>query len=136
MSGKMGRSGRKPGIYAGDGDVLQLPALERLPEKPMFASEAASQLWDDVAETLYEEKKLTLVDLALLQSTCELWGLYRDSFQCAVANPIDKDARIAVTAYWAKFEQGAARFGMNPSDRQKIRANKPVKSVIPARQRG
>lgn len=132
----MGRSGRPRVIHLDDGDVLQLPALDSLPEKPVFTSGAASQLWDDVAETLYEEKKLTLVDLALLQSTCELWGLYRSAFQCAVNDPIDKDARIAVTAYWAKFEQGAARFGMNPSDRQKIRANKQAKPAIPARQRG
>lgn len=132
----MGRSGRPRVIRPEDGDVLQLPALESLPEKPAFVSEAASQLWDDVAETLHKEKKLTLVDLALLQSTCELWGLYRDVVDKAVVDPVDKDIRIAVTAYWAKFEQGAARFGMNPSDRQKIRANKPTKTAIPARQRG
>jgi hypothetical protein len=54
----------------------------------------------------------------------------------ANSNPIDKDARISVTAYWAKFEQGAARFGLNPSDRQKIKADKPVKPLIAARQRG
>lgn len=119
-----------------DGSILTLPALEELPEKPAFASEHASQLWDDVAATLYEEKKLTLVDLALLQSTCEMWGLYRSAFALAAANPIDKDARIAVTSYWAKFEQGAARFGMNPSDRQRIKATKAAKPSIQARQRG
>lgn len=89
-----------------------------------------------MAATLYEEKKLTLVDLALLQSTCEMWGLYRSAFALAAANPIDKDARIAVTSYWAKFEQGAARFGMNPSDRQRIKATKAAKPSIQARQRG
>lgn len=136
MSGKLGRSGRPRVNWPDDESILTLPALEELPEKPSFVSEDASQLWDDVAETLYDEKKLTLVDLALLQSTCELYGLYRASYAIAAQCPTDKDARIAVTSYWAKFEQGAARFGMNPSDRQRIKATKKVKPSIQARQRG
>lgn len=136
MSGKMGRSGRPRLVSPDDNDVLQLPALEGPPDKPAFASDDASKLWDDVAGVLYAKECLTLIDLALLQSTCELWGLYRAAFAVAVSDPTDKDSRIAVTAYWAKFEQGCARFGMNPSDRQKLKEKKSAKPLIPARQRG
>jgi hypothetical protein len=91
MSGKMGRSGR-PRIHdPEDGSVLQLPALESLPDKPHFDSPDASKLWDDVAESLHAK---------------------------------------------GTFEQGAARFGMNPSDRQKIKEKKPTTPAIAARQRG
>jgi phage terminase small subunit len=136
MSGKPGRSGRPRLHSPDDGDVLTLPALEAMPEKPVFSSPDASQLWDDVAESLYAKGALTIVDLALLKSTCQLYGLYCRCLPIAEADPIDKDARIAVTSYWAKFEQGCARFGMNPSDRQKLKERKSVKPVIAARQRG
>jgi P27 family predicted phage terminase small subunit len=135
MSGKAGRSGRPKGIGLADVDILTLPAVEQL-EKPQFESRDASDLWDEVANSLHTAGKLSVADLAMLRSTCEMWGLYRAAFRVANSNPIDKDARIAVTAYWAKFEQGAARFGLNPSDRQKIKADKPVKPLIAARQRG
>lgn len=137
MAGKLGRSGRPPSPVSGDSAfTVLMPPLPEMPQKPEFECPLAGELWDEVAGKLHEAKLLRVVDLPLLQSACELWGLYRRAYSAANRNPVDKDCRIAVTAYWAKFEQAAARFGLNPSDRQRLKTDAPVRPAIAARQRG
>lgn len=147
MAGKRGRSGRRPKPdavklaagtyrYSDSGDPEEKPEADGAPQKPVFASVHASELWDKTVTELVAMQVAARIDSALLRSMCELWGLYRISYEIAESDPTDKDARIAVVAYWAKFEQAAARFGMNPSDRGRLRIEKPKEPAIPARQRG
>jgi P27 family predicted phage terminase small subunit len=113
-----------------------MPPFAELPEKPVFECSYASSLWDELVDRLHAAKLLKAVDIPLLQSACEMWGLYRKCYVLANNDPTNKDCRIAVTAYWAKFEQAAARFGLNPSDRQRLRTETPTRQAIAARQRG
>lgn len=141
MAGKKGRSGRKPakpdavrladGTYRSDrhGLIELKPQAGGLPRKPIFACRHAEQLWDDIAAELAEIGVVKRIDASLLQSLCELWGLYRKSYAIAAQRPIDRDARISVVAYWAKFEQAAARFGLNPQDRSRLQIDKPKQGV-------
>jgi len=61
------------------------------------------------------------LDTAVLWSACEMWELYRQVMDKAKLDPINADNRIAVTAYWQKFEVAASRLGLNPSDRQRLK---------------
>lgn len=133
MPGTAGRSGRLPDLSVVDdgGGVLPIAGGGTHPAKPSFMSGEASQLWDSLIEQV--SHRLKPEDMPLLQSACELWGLYRASYDEAVLDPTDKDARIAVTSYWAKFEQAAARFGLNPADRQRLKTP-PVKQGVRRRQ--
>lgn len=104
--------------------------------KPEFTNAAASDLWDEVVAELVSLGVATPLDVPMLKSMCEVWGLYRAAYKVAEDDPTDKDARIAVVAYWAKFEQAAARFGMNASDRGRLQIAKKPKGGITARKRG
>lgn len=125
MAGKPGRSGRLPDIngkldLSESSDVLSFPS-GAIPEKPAFVDREASGFWDLIVAELGPLGRLKPEYVPLLQATCEMWGLYRASYVAAHRNPTDKDCRISVTAYWAKFEQGAARFGLNPVDIARIK---------------
>lgn len=147
MAGKRGRSGRRPkprvlhiaeGTHRDDrhGAVGDSFDAEGAPEKPEFSNPWAAQLWEQEVSDLINRGIAKKLDRAMLQSMCELWGLYRHSLSIAEDNPIDKDARIAVATYWAKFEQAAARFGMNASDRSRLKIEKPKTPLIQQRKRG
>lgn len=131
MSGKPGRSGRLPeiGIAADTNSVVQFQGRASDAPKPEFLSEDAAALWDRWLPRLLSRGVFSSEDSEMLQSICEIWGLYCASYKAAFRNPTDKDCRIAVTSYWAKFEQGAARFGMNPADRQRLKAQ-PTKTGV------
>lgn len=147
MPGKRGRSGRKPTpqivkIAAGtyrphrDGDIGEIPQADARPEKPNFQCPYAEKFWDETICPAIDAGYITVLDAAICKSACELWGLYVVSYDIALNSPTDKDARIAVTNYWAKFEQAAARLALNPADRQRMRIEKPKPTGITARKRG
>ena len=87
----------------------------------------ASDLWDFVVPDLAATGILRLVDTPMLQSMCELWGLYRQSYEMLVMEPADKDARNATLAYWTQFKDAASKCGLSPADRERlhVRSNKP-----------
>jgi len=140
MAGKKGRSGGSSAIPMSvklangtwkkkDGDPATAVMATGVPTKPEFKNEHADKLWDDTVEILISLDLATAIDTPLLRSLCEMWGLYRDAYDVAVVDPIAREARIAVVTYWAKFESAAARFGMNPSDRSRLRIDKPKQAV-------
>jgi phage terminase small subunit len=85
-------------------------------------------LWDGPVEERIEAGVVGASDGPMAWSMCELWGLYRGAVVEAKKDPINKEARIAVTGYWHAFEVAASRFGMNPSDRSKLRMDAPKAS--------
>ena len=102
-------------------------------KRPKFKSRHARDLWNSVAEDLQQAGVVKSIDAALLQCTCELWGLYREAFDRASADPTDKDCRLAVASYFSKFEQCCARFGLNPADRSRLKVDKPETSGVRTR---
>lgn len=115
----------------------------------------ADEFWfepsDRQAKELYEIILKSDVGCAI-QSTdspaltvlCELFGLLNASVDAARKDPCDRNLRSAVTAYSAAFDRLASRFGMTPSDRDKLQIPTPPVagklddggSRIPKRKRG
>lgn len=147
MAGKRGRSGPKPkptmlsiadGTHRPDrhGEIGEAVRADTHFEKPNFQCTYADALWEETIVPAMAAGYLTVLDAPLCRSVCELWGLYVMSYDIALSEPTDKDARIAVTNYWAKFEQAAARLGLNPCDRARLKIEKPKPTGIAARKRG
>ena len=137
MAGKKGRSGRRRisdekklevGIYRPDksGALDAKPKLPDRVETPELRNPHAAELWETHCLPLINAGVIKTTDVAMAKSMCQLWGLYCEAFEVAHMSPTDKDARISVTSYWTKFEAAAARFGMNPSDRSRLRIDKPT----------
>lgn len=85
------------------------------PKKPKGMSYQEKWLWDLVVASWMGE-----VDSAQLRQLCTLWDLLHSSLKAAKADPIDKDARLAVSQYAAAFDRLAAKFGLNPADRARL----------------
>ena len=96
------------------------PQFDGEPVKPDGLSDDASQLWDSVVPHLVARRVVTAIDTSILTTVCQLWGLYLAAVKVATADPVSKDARGAVTAYWSAFDKAAARCGLNPVDRARL----------------
>ena len=140
MAGKRGRSGPKAkptelkildGTFrkSRDGAPEGRPDLSGEIIPPELRSPAALDMWETQVQRLIDSEVIKPTDVPMALSMCQLWGLYCECYEAARMNPIDKDTRIAVCSYWTKFEQVAARFGMNPSDRSRLRLDKPPEGV-------
>ncbi len=92
--------------------------------KPKGMSAAASKLWDQVVREHEARNLLGEIDQAALQSCCELWGFYRAAVARANKEPTNKEARIAVTSYWAAFNRAAVQFGLSPTARANLEIEK------------
>lgn len=91
-----------------------------LPQRPESLDDLSGWLWDLVVSDLAEKGIARKLDTALLWSMCEIWSFYRRSVAAADKDPVDKDARCAVLAYWTAFERAASRCGLTPSDRARL----------------
>jgi len=90
------------------------------PDKPEGLAPAASELWDCIVAhggTL----PLTALDAPALSAACQLWALYLQAVEAAQADPCDKVCRVAVTSYHAAFQAAAAKLGLSPADRARLR---------------
>lgn len=111
------------------------PVIDDVPTRPKTLTGEAKALWDEVVPALIKAGVARATDAPLLVSMCELWALYRAAHKVAVKWPTDKDARIAVTAYWAKFAAAAAVCGMSPEARSRVAVDAPKTGGVAARKR-
>lgn len=109
--------GFRPARHA---ERLGEPQFDGQPVKPRGLDKEASKLWDAIVPQLVARQVVREIDSAILTMTCQIWGLYRQSVEAAVANPTDKEIRGAVTAYASQFDRLAAHCGLNPIDRAKL----------------
>lgn len=100
------------------------PAVGGVPERPRRMAKEARWLWDLIVPEMAAGGVFARIDTAALMACCDLWSLYRAALKAAGEFPTDKDARIAVTAYFAAWERAAASLGLNPVARQRIVAAK------------
>jgi hypothetical protein len=71
-----------------------------------------------------------------LELLADLWGKYRAASRLLDADPGDAAARQAVKQFAELFMRLAARFGLTPSDRQRMPASPmPTAPVVSSRQR-
>lgn len=110
-------------------------ALEGLPEKPEGLKPDAEWLWDMVMAEYANAGPLKRIDTAAVFAACDLWSKYRAASKLADTNPVDKETRIAVTAYYAAWEKAAAKIGINPVDRRRVRVDGEGKKAAGLRSR-
>jgi P27 family predicted phage terminase small subunit len=117
------RSGRnpKPRLFAAgsDGPSVVVPGAVVVPAE---LDGEALRVWKGIVGPLAERGIVTAGDVPAAQAMCEFWALYRLALVQAKIDPLDKNARCAVKAYSSEFDRLASRFGLTPSDRQRLKA--------------
>lgn len=93
------------------------------PVCPRCLSGEARKFWTLVVPELTQNGTVKRLDTAAVQAACETWALYRAAYQEAIADPLDKAARCAVVSYLALWERLAAKLGLSPVDRARLRAD-------------
>ena len=141
-NGRSGRPGKPRELAVLSGNFRRDRARQPVktvggkPRKPFGLSPEASQFWDATISKLIKSRVAKSVDGPQLSILAELWSLYTRTLAIVTADPIDKNARTALIAYQTSFDKLAARFGLTPSDRQRLVAPEPkAKRGIPSRNR-
>jgi phage terminase small subunit len=113
------------------------PEAVGAPVRPSHLTEEAAEFWEFVVAELVANGTVRRLDTMELTAAAEMWQLYRKTVALAKSDPLDKEIRVGVTAYLSAWESMAAKLGLNPADRQKLRSeNKPKKTGVPTRSRG
>lgn len=134
MAGTAGRSGRPPlpaslhvarGTFRADRHGSKAdgaaPIVAGEVTKPTdLVDGVAIKFWDEIVPGLVASGVATAADVHSLHALCEVWALWRRTYVLLLKMPTDKPARTAAMAYLGTFNQLAARFGLNPSDRQRF----------------
>lgn len=108
----------------GEASSAWLPYGE--PVMPDSLSPEARELWESLVPQLTQRGVATAVDTAELTGLCEWWGRYREA-SATLGEIEDRKSteyyRIGILAgaFWKNFSTAASRFGLNPSDRAKLR---------------
>lgn len=108
-----------------------------IPEKPAHLSEAAAKEWDIVAPQLHDAGLLSPIDRAVLAAYCQAFGRWAEAEEALKTHgPLVKSpsgfpmVSPYLTVANKAFEQMAkmaVEFGMSPSSRSRVKAEKPVK---------
>jgi phage terminase small subunit len=120
---------QNPGRYE---DRALAPQPTGAPERPSDLDGDAAWHWDFVIRQYAEMGVVTGVDTMELRAASEMWQLYRQTFALAKENPTDKDLRISVVQYKTAWETSAAKLGLNPTDRQRLKVEKNQPSEFDA----
>jgi phage terminase small subunit len=141
-----GNSGRKrkplakhvaDGTYRADrhGDRGAAPKFGGVPEKPKRLKGEAGKLWDLVVEQLGPHGVLSPLDAPQLTILCDYWARYLRLAPKHTADPTDKDVRLAIHAAQAIVTAIGARFGLTPTDRERLTIEAQEKQGVSARKR-
>lgn len=108
------------------GDIADAWQPDGAPEMPSWLKDAARDLWQQLAPRLVGSKVATGVDSAELAALCDWWARYREA--SIVADAVqDKQSTefyrcsILASMAWKNFATAAAKFGLNPSDRARLK---------------
>ena len=98
------------------------PQATGSPVKPAELDCVASKFWDQTVPELVRLGIAKAADQPALVAMCELWACYRYAAEAALADPLEKNNRCAMIGYYEKWSRAAGQFGLNPVDRDRIRA--------------
>ena len=87
--------------------------------KPKWLTGEASRLWDQLEEQV-TEWGAGEVDAANLAGLCRWWAIWRGIDSRLESNPDRRDI-VRASMAWKQFTQCAARFGLSPVDRARMR---------------
>jgi phage terminase small subunit len=107
------------------GDSDQVFIAPGTPARPKNIGPYAEEFWDTIVADLSARKLVARIDSVELRELAVWYGRYR---RAAVAydkaGPSSKNSKkllSATTTCWQQFATLAARFGLNPADRSRLR---------------
>jgi P27 family predicted phage terminase small subunit len=105
-------------------------------DAPDWLSPDAKRLWQALAPSLSNAGIATEVDESELAALCDWWSRYREA-----SRELDKLENRRSTEYyrlailtsmaWKNFSSAASKFGLNPSDRARLRLTNEDESIDP-----
>ena len=108
----------EPSRHDGRGDVTLAIGV---PDAPSRLTGRGLELWEIVTGTLPEDAQSRL-DTATLEGACWWWGRFCDVRERIDAGGCDEyKGMIMAATYWKQFALMAAKFGMSPADRCKLK---------------
>lgn len=114
----------------GNPDEVWLP--DGLPTMPDWLDGDAKLLWQSLLPELKKRGVATEVDAAELAGMCDWWARYRQAARALnELNPKDEgyySLSMLCGMAWKNFSAASAKFGLNPSDRAKLRLEATPKS--------
>jgi P27 family predicted phage terminase small subunit len=119
------------------GEVSATWQPDGVPTQPTWLSEDAAQLWADLVPPLIARGIATAVDAPELASLCDWWSRYRQASRLLDDNgansgdPAYYRHFLQASTAWKNFTAVAARFGLNPSDRAKLRIESSGEAADP-----
>lgn len=91
-------------------------AVKGAPVRPKRMGKEGGWLWNIVVQSWMSE-----IDTAELIVLCDTWELLCAATRAAKRDPMNPEIRNSYVRYKAEFDKLAARFGLTPADRSKIR---------------
>lgn len=123
-----------------DGSPEQVVSAAGSPEPPPELQGDALAFWRRVIPGLCERNCAAVCDASALAMMCEWWARYRRYSEALDAMiPTDKGTyqmTVLCGIATTNFDKLAARFGLTPSDRAKLRADPVKRQAVPTRKRG
>jgi len=128
-----------------DGPEDAAVRLPGTPEPTRKLKGEGLKLWKAVVPTLTQHRVATAADAPALTAMCEWWGLYRRHMTALEKLPAAQRGGLAeqrmtmlALSAWKAFSQAAATFGLNPSDRARLRISPEANAAtpVPPRKRG
>jgi phage terminase small subunit len=103
-------------------------AVAGTPQKPDWLDADAAWLWDLVCNG-YQRGILKEVDTAALAGACRWWAEWRKWDRELAAGAENRyKTTVGASMAWTQFSKIAGRLGLSPSDRTKLRQERPVTS--------
>jgi len=121
------------GTYRADrhGDRLDEVIAHGIPAKPPGLDPQGSILWDLIVDALPPAAQC-LVDSAMLTGACRWWSLWREYDRQLDAGEGDGYRTLMMaTMAWKNFDKAAAKFGMSPIDRARLKVGHIEEEVDP-----
>jgi len=113
--------------YSADRRPECVPQASGDPVRPEHLNQDGYELWDKAIPELVEMNIVGNLDTPQLTAMCEWWQEYR---YWSRQLPDHKNVQAKAKAY-QQFLTVAAKFGLTPSDRRKIKPRAPKESVSP-----
>lgn len=109
----------------------------KLPARPASLTGDAKKFWDKSIVELEQLGVLTKIDLPLLETLCETYGLYKAALKQAKQFPLMQEARMAWKTYAEQFNKLLAECGLTPVSRARMKIGAAEKkTVVSSRTRG
>ena len=120
-----------------DGNLEDVVLPVGVPAKPDALPPRAAAFWDEIVPQLIETGCVAEIDGIMLAELAGWYGRYRQWAEPLDAGELDDvDSRrrlLGACAAWKQFEQLAAKFGLNPVDRSRLRVTPKKESKLPRR---